>query len=106
MSRCDHVSSGPRAIPPVSELRKLDMRYSVLGLLLTSAALGGCSGGVLDPKGPIASAGRLDMIVWSIPTMTVLLVGGVAWVGAHDLDPRRPIISAVKPVTVQVVSLD
>ena len=38
--------------------------------------------------------------------MTVLLVGGVAWVGAHDLDPRKPLASAVKPVRVQVVSLD
>ena len=38
--------------------------------------------------------------------MTVLLVGGVAWVGAHDLDPRKPIASKVKPVTVQVASLD
>ena len=34
------------------------------------------------------------------------MVGGVAWVGAHDLDPRKPIASTVKPVTVQVVSLD
>ena len=51
-------------------------------------------------------SGRLEMIVWSIPAMTVLLVGGVAWVGAHDLDPRKPIASAVKPLTVQVVSLD
>ena len=38
--------------------------------------------------------------------MTVILVGGVAWVGSHDLDPRKPIASTVKPVTVQVVSLD
>ena len=51
-------------------------------------------------------SGRLEMIVWSIPAMTVLLVGGVAWVGAHDLDPRRAITSAVRPVNVQVVSLD
>ena len=36
-------------------------------------------------------SGRLEMLVWSIPAMTVLLVGGVAWVGAHDLDPRKPI---------------
>src|SRR5256886_12671690 len=26
-----------------------------------------------------AYSGRLEMIVWSIPAMTVLLVGGVAW---------------------------
>lgn len=51
-------------------------------------------------------SGRLELLVWSIPAMTVLLVGGVAWVGAHDLDPRKAISSTVRPVTVQVVSLD
>jgi cytochrome o ubiquinol oxidase subunit 2 len=51
-------------------------------------------------------SGRIEVLTWSIPLMTVLLVGGVAWVGAHDLDPRKPIVSEVKPVTVQVVSLD
>jgi len=51
-------------------------------------------------------SGRLELLVWSIPAMTVLLVGGVAWVGAHDLDPRKSISSAVKPVKIQVVSLD
>jgi cytochrome o ubiquinol oxidase subunit 2 len=51
-------------------------------------------------------SGRLEMLVWSIPSMTVLLVGGVAWIGSHDLDPRKPIVSAVNPVRVQVVSLD
>jgi len=129
------------------------MRCRGLAILLLSAAtLGGCGEGVLDPKGPIASAerlillnstgimlaiviptmlatlavafwfrssntratympefnysGRLEMLVWSIPIMTVLLVGGVAWVGSYDLDPPRPIASTVKPVRVQVVSLD
>src|ERR1700750_1873906 len=51
-------------------------------------------------------SGRLEMLVWSIPVMTVLLVGGVAWVGSRDLDPRKPISSSVTPVNVQVVSLD
>ena len=129
------------------------MRNGLRAIVLTCAAtLGGCTEGVLDPKGPIALAerqillnalgimlaivipvilatigvafwfrasnrrasylpdfeysGRLELLVWSIPAMTVLLVGGVAWVGAHDLDPRKPISSSVKPVTVQVVSLD
>jgi cytochrome o ubiquinol oxidase subunit II len=53
-----------------------------------------------------AYSGRLEVLVWSIPLMTVILVGGVAWVGAHDLDPRKAISPDVKPVTVQVVSLD
>jgi len=51
-------------------------------------------------------SGRLELLVWSIPAMTVMLVGSVAWVGAHDLDPRKPIPAVVEPVTVQVVSLD
>jgi cytochrome o ubiquinol oxidase subunit II len=129
------------------------MRYAVLAVLIIGAAtLGGCSEGVLDPKGPVAAAerlilfnslgimlaivvptilatlgvawwfrssntrarylpnfdysGRLEILVWSVPAMTVLLVGGVAWVGSHDLDPGKSIASAAKPLTVQVVSLD
>src|SRR5258706_1280179 len=129
-----------------------DMRCRAFILaLLGLMALGGCSEGVLDPKGPIAEAerqilfnslgimlaiviptilatlgvafwfrssnrraryrpdfaysGRLEMIVWSIPAMTVLLVGAVASLGAHDLDPRKPIASDVAPLRVQVVSL-
>src|ERR1700684_4001452 len=53
-----------------------------------------------------AYSGRLEMLVWSIPAMTVFLVGGVAWVGSHDLNPRKPIVSTVKPLRVQVASLD
>jgi cytochrome o ubiquinol oxidase subunit 2 len=123
-----------------------------LELSVAAAMLSGFDEGVLDPKGPIASAerlilfnslgimlaiviptilatlgvafwfrssnrraryrpnfnysGRLELLVWSIPAMTVLLVGGVAWIGAHDLDPRKPIASEARPVTIQVVSLD
>jgi cytochrome o ubiquinol oxidase subunit 2 len=51
-------------------------------------------------------SGRLEVLVWSIPAMTVFLVGGVAWVGAHDVSPRKPIASSVKALRVQVTSLD
>jgi cytochrome o ubiquinol oxidase subunit II len=53
-----------------------------------------------------AYSGRLEMLVWSIPAMTVFLVGGVAWIGSHDVSPRKPIASSVKPLRVQVASLD
>ena len=129
------------------------MRHGALGfLLMGAAALGGCSEGVLYPKGPVAAAerlimlnstgimlaiviptilatlgtafwfrasntrarympdfaysGRLELLVWSIPIMTVILVGGVTWIGSYDLDPPKPIASAEKPITVQVVALD
>jgi cytochrome o ubiquinol oxidase subunit 2 len=51
-------------------------------------------------------SGRLELLVWSIPAMTVFLLGGLAWVSTYDLDPPKPIAAAAKPVTVQVVSLD
>src|SRR5215470_6567160 len=133
--------------------RGSDMRGFALAVLLIGAStLGGCSGGVLDPQGPIAAAerlimlnstgimlaiviptilatlgvafwfrasnvrarylpefnysGRLEMLVWSIPIMTILLTGGVTWLSSYDLDPPKPLASAVKPVRVQVVSLD
>jgi cytochrome o ubiquinol oxidase subunit 2 len=51
-------------------------------------------------------SGRLELLVWSIPIMTVLLVGSVAWLGSYNLDPPKAFASAVKPVRVQVISLD
>ena len=51
-------------------------------------------------------SGRIELLIWSIPLMTVLLVGTVAWIGSYDLDPPKPITSSAKPVKVQVVSLD
>ncbi len=129
------------------------MRYVWLFVSLAGAAtLGGCDGGVLDPKGPISAAerqilfnatgimlaiviptmfatlgvafwfrasnrradywpdfeysGRIEVLVWSIPLMTVLLVGCVAWIGSYDLDPPKGLASSTKPLKVQVVSLD
>ena len=92
--------------------------------------LAGCSGGVLEPRGPIGAAnnqillnalaimlvivvptiigvlvfawwfrasntraryqpgfvysGRIELIVWAIPLLVILFLGGVIWIGAHD----------------------
>ncbi|WP_428970217.1 ubiquinol oxidase subunit II [Sphingomonas sp. Xoc002] len=55
-------------------------------------------------------SGRIEMIVWSIPILVILFLGGVIWVGSHDLDPYRPVEAAPgttgAPLEVQVVSLD
>lgn len=51
-------------------------------------------------------SGRIELIVWSIPVLTILLLGGIAWIGSHQLDPAVPISSSKKPLEVQVVSLD
>src|SRR6202043_1776182 len=51
-------------------------------------------------------SGRIELIVWSIPPLTIILLGGVAWIGSHDLDPAKPLASNTPPLEVQVVSLD
>lgn len=51
-------------------------------------------------------SGSIELVVWSIPLLTILLLGGVIWVGSHELDPADPIRSPNKAVEVQVVALD
>jgi cytochrome o ubiquinol oxidase subunit 2 len=51
-------------------------------------------------------SGRLELVVWSVPALTVILLGGVAWLGAHHLDPAKPIEGSSEPLTIQAVSLD
>ena len=51
-------------------------------------------------------SGRIELIVWSIPFLTVILLGGVIWIGSHDLDPAKPLASNTPPFEVQGVSLD
>jgi cytochrome o ubiquinol oxidase subunit 2 len=113
----------------------------------------GCSGGILDPAGPVGSAerkilldalaimlaiviptiiatltfawwyrasnkraryrpnfaysGRLELIVWSIPALVVFFLGGIAWIGSHQLDPAEPLPAGHnQPVDIDVVALD
>jgi cytochrome o ubiquinol oxidase subunit 2 len=116
--------------------------------------LAGCSGGVIDPQGPVGAAewtitldaivimlgiviptilvayffawryrasneraqyrpdwaysGRLELIVWAIPLLVIMFLGGMIWVGSHQLDPARPLPAppGVQPEEIQVVSLD
>ena len=51
-------------------------------------------------------SGPIEMIVWSIPALVIVFLGGIAWIGSHELDPPRPIESATAPLDVDVVSLD
>jgi cytochrome o ubiquinol oxidase subunit II len=51
-------------------------------------------------------SGRLELIIWSIPALVILFLGGVTWLASHRLDPAEPLASNVRPLEVQVVSLD
>jgi cytochrome o ubiquinol oxidase subunit 2 len=112
----------------------------------------GCSGGILQPQGPIGGAnalilldavvimsvivvptivaalvfawwyrasnprarfrpdfvysGEIELLVWAVPLLVIMFLGGVIWVGSHELDPFRPIPTQEKPLNVQVIALD
>jgi cytochrome o ubiquinol oxidase subunit II len=150
------IGSAMQLISPRSSLRAFPSRrwkpLPLIGSLLALPLLVGCSGGVLEPQGPIGAAdakimlnalaimlvivvptiaaalifawwfrasntraryqpefvysGGIEMVVWGIPILVILFLGGVIWIGSHDLDPFKPIASPSKPVEVQVVSLD
>jgi cytochrome o ubiquinol oxidase subunit 2 len=51
-------------------------------------------------------SGRIELIVWAIPLLVIMLLGGVAWIGSHDLDPAKPLASDTPPLEIQGVSLD
>jgi len=53
-----------------------------------------------------AYSGRLEMVVWAIPTLTIILLGGVAWIGSHQLDPAAQVPGTGSPVRIQAVSMD
>src|SRR5258707_7827481 len=51
-------------------------------------------------------SGRIEMIIWSIPTLIILFLGGIAWTGSHDLDPPAPLAESTAPLEIEVISLD
>jgi cytochrome o ubiquinol oxidase subunit 2 len=51
-------------------------------------------------------SGRIELVVWAIPLMTIILLGGVTWISVHQLDPARPLDSKTAPLDIEVVSLD
>jgi cytochrome o ubiquinol oxidase subunit 2 len=127
-------------------------RASSTRISLTCLLASSCSGGVLDPVGPVGAgdatilidatvimlaiviptlllafwvawhyratnpnaeylpywsfSGRVEAVVWAIPILTIMFLGGVIWIGSSRLDPFRPLSPTVSPVEVQVVSLD
>jgi cytochrome o ubiquinol oxidase subunit 2 len=51
-------------------------------------------------------SGRIEAVVWSIPTLTIMFIGGLIWIGSYKLDPFRPLPANSPPLEVQVISLD
>ena len=51
-------------------------------------------------------SGKIELIIWLVPAAIVTGLGVLTWKTTHRLDPYKPIDSAVKPINIEVVSLD
>jgi cytochrome o ubiquinol oxidase subunit 2 len=58
---------------------------------------------------------QLELVIWGGPLLIILALGAITWITTHTLDPYRPldriapgkpVPAHVKPLEVQVVSLD
>lgn len=49
---------------------------------------------------------NLELVWWTIPCIIILILGTVTWKTTHSLDPYKTLDSTVKPVNIEVVSLD
>ena len=51
-------------------------------------------------------SGRIEFVVWAIPALVILFLGGIAWISSHDLDPPKAIESGTAPLDIEVVALN
>lgn len=51
-------------------------------------------------------SGRIELLVWSIPLLVILFLGGVILIGSRLLDPFKPVTSSARPLEIEVVALD
>jgi cytochrome o ubiquinol oxidase subunit II len=49
-------------------------------------------------------SGELELLMWSVPALVILFLGGIAWTGSHELDPAKTL--KARPLQIEVVSLD
>jgi len=51
-------------------------------------------------------SGQVELLVWSVPALIVIFLSGVAWIGTHNVDPRKALAGAEAPIHIQVISMD
>ena len=49
---------------------------------------------------------QVEAVVWLVPAVIVLILSTLVWRSTHALTPEKPLVSAVKPLTVQVVAMN
>jgi cytochrome o ubiquinol oxidase subunit 2 len=77
---------------------------SVMSILFAMRYRAGNSKAVYMPKWH--SSRKIEIIVWLVPAIIITVLGILICKTTFQLDPYRPIDTGVKPVHIEVVSLD
>ncbi|HKB59185.1 MAG TPA: ubiquinol oxidase subunit II [Gallionellaceae bacterium] len=48
----------------------------------------------------------IELVVWTIPTVIIIMLGTIVWKSTHALTPEKPIASSVKPLVIEAVAMD
>ena len=49
---------------------------------------------------------KVEVVIWAVPGIIVLILSVLVWRSTHELTPEKPLVSAVKPMVVEAVSMD
>lgn len=49
---------------------------------------------------------KIEAVVWTVPVIIIVILAVITWKTSHELDPYKPLESDVKPIQVDVISLD
>ncbi|HEY0296551.1 MAG TPA: ubiquinol oxidase subunit II, partial [Bordetella sp.] len=48
----------------------------------------------------------IEAVVWTIPCIIIAILATITWTSTHELDPYKELKSDVKPINIDVVSMD
>jgi cytochrome o ubiquinol oxidase subunit 2 len=49
---------------------------------------------------------KIEWVIWLVPAIIITVLGILIWNTTHRLDPYKPIVTGVKPISIEAVSLD
>ncbi|WP_159566029.1 ubiquinol oxidase subunit II [Budvicia diplopodorum] len=53
-----------------------------------------------------AHSNKIEMVVWGIPCIIIIILGTLTWKSTQELDPRQPIQSEAKTITVEAIAMN
>lgn len=53
-----------------------------------------------------AHSNKIEMVVWGIPCIIIVILGVLTWKSTQELDPRQPIQSEAKTITVEAIAMN